>query len=87
MDHFIDIQIDKWCESAYKARNIIIENKDYVVAKNKVDKTTKKILRKEGFFKKVEYQISPVDFENTGVVNLNMNWSDGFINFFKLNMV
>ena len=34
-----------------------------------------------GFVLKSEYKISPVDFANTGVVSLNMNWLNGLHQF------
>ena len=36
-----------------------------------------------GFVPKSEYKISPVDFANTGVVSLNMNWSNGLHQFLQ----
>ena len=37
-----------------------------------------------GFILKYEYKISPVDFANIDVVNLNMNCSNGFHQFLQI---
>ena len=36
------------------------------------------------FVPKSQYKISPVDFANTGVVSLNMNWSNGLHQFLQI---
>ena len=41
-------------------------------------------LKSRGFVPKQKYKISPVDFSNTGVFSLNMNWSNGFHQFLQI---
>ena len=67
IEEFARNQIDKWCESAYEAKNVYKPNINYVFS------------GKEGHKK-----IAPVDYKNTGVIHLNMTWSNGLHQFLQL---
>ena len=57
---FINCRIKNWCESAYDAKYIYKENKQYIIANDDT----------YGF-----KTIKPVDFSNTGVVQENSVWT------------
>ena len=49
-----------------------------------MDESMKEILEKRGFTPEEYYKIGTVDFSNTGVVSLNMTWSDGLTQFLQI---
>ena len=58
--NFIKFRIKKWCESAFDARYIYKENREYIIAMDE----------QFGF-----NTIKPVDFSNTGVIQENSVWT------------
>ena len=60
LKNFISMRLMKWCESAYDAKYIYKENREYIISKDI-----------EYGFK----TIKPVDFSNTGVVQENTVWT------------
>ena len=67
IEEFARNQIDKWCESAYNAKNVYQPNIHYVISGNDGSK-----------------KIAPVDYQNTGVIHLNMHWGNGLHQFLQL---
>ena len=84
LNKFIESQIPYWCNSAYEAKHYYKENYHYVVGKDKMDESYKKSLEKSGYIPEEYYRIAPVDFSNTGVVELHMTWSDGLSQFLQI---
>ena len=83
LKEFIELQIDGWCESAFTAKHYYKENYHYVIAKEENSKLND-FLKSKGFTVRDKYLISPVDFSNTGVVDLHMKWSDGLTQFLQI---
>ena len=81
---YIEMQIEPWCREAYKAKHYQRENIDYVIAKDELPPKIIKKLKSHGIKVKDKYRISPVDYQNTGVVNLHMVWSDGLSQFLQI---
>ena len=75
LKEFIELQIDGWCESAFQAKHYFKENYHYVIAKEK-DEGMDNLLKENGFIPRHNYLISPVDYANTGVVSLHMQWNN-----------
>ena len=67
-----------------KAKYYYRENYHYVIAKDELDSKRIEYIKSIGLVPKSEYKISPVDFANTGVVSLNMNWSNGLHQFLQI---
>ena len=76
LKEFIQLQIDGWCESAFYAKHYYKENYHYVIAKEENEDMDNHLIE-EGFTPRHNYLISPVDYANTGVVSLHMQWSNG----------
>ena len=68
-----------------KAKYYYRENYLYVIAKYELDSKRIEYIKSIGLVPKSEYKMSPVDFGNTGVVNLYMNWSNGLHQMFQIN--
>ena len=83
LKEFIELQIDGWCESAFMAKHHYKENYHYVIAKEENNKLND-FLKSKGYTVRDKYLISPVDFSNTGVVDLHMKWSDGLTQFLQI---
>ena len=83
LKEFIELQIDGWCESAFVAKHRCKENYHYVIAKEENNKLND-FLKSKGYTVRDKYLISPVDFSNTGVVDLHMKWSDGLTQFLQI---
>ena len=81
---YIEMQIEPWCKEAYKAKHYLKENVDYVIAKDELSPKVIKKLKNIGIKIKDKYRISPVDYQNTGVINLHMVWSDGLSQFLQI---
>ena len=60
------------------------EKIDYVITKDELPEKVKKKLKMQNINVKDTYRISPVDFNNTGVFNLYMVWSNGLSQFHKI---
>ena len=60
LSNFIKFRIKKWCESAFDAKYIYKENKEYIISMDE----------QYGF-----KTIKPVDFSNTGVIQENSVWT------------
>ena len=84
LEKYIKNQIRHWCNSAYEAKHYYKENYHYVIGKDKLDDKQKKLLEKRGYIPEEYYRIAPVDFSNTGVVELHMSWSDGLSQFLQI---
>ena len=56
------------------------------IGKSKEEDDSKRIeyIKSMGFIPKSEYKISPIDFANTGIVSLNMNWLNGLHQFLQI---
>ena len=81
---FIKNQIKYWCNTAYQAKHYYKENVHYVIGKDSLDDSMKEILIQNGYIPEEYYKIGTVDFSNTGVVSLNMTWSDGLTQFLQI---
>ena len=84
LHNFIECQLPKWCNSAYEARHYYRSNYHYVISKDKINNKMKKNMEVYGFKPEEEYLIAPVDFPNSGVVELHMNWSNGLSQFLQI---
>ena len=84
LENFVNLQINDWCRSAYLTKYYYKENYHYVIAKEEDDSKRIEYIKNMGFVPKSEYKISPVNFANTGVVSLNMNWSNGLHQFLQI---
>jgi len=81
---YIENQIPYWSNSAYDAKHYYKENYHYIIAKDKLDEPFKNTLERSGHIPKENYTIAPVDFSNTGVVELKSSWSDGLSQFLQI---
>ena len=81
---FIEHQLPYWCISAYDARYYYRNNYHYVISKDKINNEMKKFMEDYGFNPEEEYLIAPVDFPNSGVIELHMNWSNGLTQFLQI---
>ncbi|WPY00121.1 SecA-like and tetratricopeptide repeat-containing domain protein (plasmid) [Candidatus Megaera polyxenophila] len=66
---FAKIELDDWVDSAYRAKHSYNEKEDYVIAKS----------RRDG-----ENVIAPVDYQNTGVVQVSTTWNNGLHQFLQI---
>jgi hypothetical protein len=81
---YIELQIPKWCENAYKAKHLMKLNKDYVLGKREITDEEKEELKKNNLIPVEYFRICPVDFLNTGVISQSMVWSDGLSQFLQI---
>lgn len=81
---YIENQIPYWSNSAYDAKHYYKENYHYIIAKDNLDEPFKNTLQKSGYIPKENFTIAPVDFSNTGVVELKSSWSDGLSQFLQI---
>ena len=81
---YIELQIPKWCESAYKAKHFMKLNKDYVLGKREIDENEREILKEKNLIPIEFFRIYPVDFSNTGVISESLVWSNGLSQFLQI---
>lgn len=67
--NFAKIELDDWVDSAYRAKHCYSEKEDYVIAKSRRDQ---------------ENVIAPVDYQNTGVVQVSTTWNNGLHQFLQI---
>ncbi len=66
---FANIELEEWIDSAVTAKYYYTENKSYIIAKSRRDN---------------EKTIAPVDYQNTGVVQVSTTWNNGLHQFLQL---